>query len=614
MRQRELPMNRRSLLKGAAAGAVVPVLPPGLRAAAATAGTIARRVRASDTAWPGEADWEKLNQAVGGNLIKVQSPLAACGQAADETACRQVFEALRNPYYIGDEVGLTQSAGWVDAWISAPSVYAVAARGTADVVAAVNFARGNNLRLVVKGGGHSYLGTSNAVDSLLIWTRAMHSTVLHDAFVGQGCDTIQAPQPAVTVEAGAMWIDVYDAVTTKAGRYVQGGGCVTVGVAGLIQSGGFGSFSKNFGTAAAGLLEAEIVTADGAVCIANACTNPDLFWALKGGGGGSFGVVTKLTLRTHELPAWFGGTLLTIKAISADAFRRLIGQFVSFYNERLFNPHWGEGITLRPNDTLAITMVSQGLDKRQAETVWQPFLDWMGAAPQDFTLASTPIIGSIPAHNWWDADFRRKTLPNTVHTDDRPGAPETHFWWAGNQNEIGIFWHGYQSIWLPASLLQKDRQQALADALFASSRHWPVYVQFNKGLAGAPPEVITAARDTAMNPAVLDAFALAIIAGGHAATYPGVPGHEPDLALARQNAGKIEQSMAELRKIAPNGGSYVSETNFFEPSWQQSFWGSNYPRLRAVKAKYDPTVLFFVHHGVGSEEWSADGFARLSGP
>ena len=117
-----------------------------------------------------------------------------------------------------------------------------------------------------------------------------------------------------------------------------------------------------------------------------------------------------------------------------------------------------------------------------------------------------------------------------------------------------------------------------------------------------------------MNPAVLDAFALAIIAGGHAATYPGVPGHEPDLALARQNAGKIEQSMAELRKIAPNGGSYVSETNFFEPSWQESFWGSNYLKLRAVKAKYDPTGLFFVHHGVGSEEWSADGFARLSAP
>jgi FAD/FMN-containing dehydrogenase len=70
-------------------------------------------------------------------------------------------------------------------------------------------------------------------------------------------------------------------------------------VAGLVQSGGFGSFSKNFGMAAAGLLEAEVVTADGAVHTVNACNDPDLFWGLKGGGGGSLGVVTKVTLRTH---------------------------------------------------------------------------------------------------------------------------------------------------------------------------------------------------------------------------------------------------------------------------------------------------------------------------
>jgi FAD/FMN-containing dehydrogenase len=607
-------MNRRSLLRGVAAVAALPALPTSLYSASTIAGTPAHRVRPSDLSWPNEASWETLNREVGGNLIKVQSPLAACDLGSESTPCQDVIKSLRNPYFIGDQAGATQSSGWVDAWNSAPSVYAVAATSTADVVAAVNFARENNLRLVVKGGGHSYLGTSNAADSLLIWTRAMRGIVLHDAFAGEGCGTTQAPQPAVTVEAGAMWIDVYDAVTTKAGRYVQGGGCVTVGVAGLIQSGGFGSFSKNYGTAAAGLLQAEIVTADGAVRIANTCTNPDLFWAIKGGGGGSFGVVTKLTLRTHELPALFGGALLTIKATSEDAYRRLIGQFFDFYSDSLFNPHWGESVTLRPGNILAVRMVSQGLDKPQAENVWQPFLDWVGGSPQDFTLAAAPVIGSMPARNWWDADYRRKNLPNTVHSDDRPGAPATHMWWAGNQNEVGIFWHGYQSIWLPASLLQKDRQQALAEALFAASRHWSVYLQFNKGLAGAPPEAITASRDTAMNPAVLDALALAIIAGGRPATYPGIPGHEPDLALARKEASRIDQSMAELRKIAPGAGSYVSETNFFEPSWQQSFWGPNYPRLQAVKAKYDPTGLFFVHHGVGSEEWSVDGFTRLPKP
>ena len=243
---------------------------------------------------------------------------------------------LTNPYYLGDQPGLTQTSGWVDGWTSTPSVYVVAARETADVVAAVNFARANRLRLVVKGGGHSYQGTSSAPNSLLIWTRAMNRITLHDAFGGSGCEGAQAPKPAVTIEGGAIWMPVYEAVTTQGGRYVQGGGCTTVGVAGLVQSGGFGSFSKAYGSAAAGLLEAEIVTADGAVRIANACTHPDLFWGLKGGGGGSLGVVTKLTLRTRELPGRFGAVFGTIRATSDEAFRRLLARLIAFYRDHLF--------------------------------------------------------------------------------------------------------------------------------------------------------------------------------------------------------------------------------------------------------------------------------------
>jgi FAD/FMN-containing dehydrogenase len=164
---------------------------------------------------------------------------------------------------------------------------------------------------------------------------------------------------------------------------------------------------------------------------------------------------------------------------------------------------------------------------------------------------------------------------------------------------------------LPASLLKSEQQPRLVEALFASSRHWKVSLHFNKGLAGAPAEEVAAGRDTATNPAVLEAFALAIIAGGGPPAFPGIAGHEPDVAAARQRAGEIGKAMDELRKVVANAGSYVSETDFFERSWQQSFWGANYPRLAAVKKKYDPDGLFFVHHGVGSEEWSADGFMRL---
>src|SRR5471032_13658 len=310
--------KRRRLLQFAAglsllSGVWKPML---TRARAAVGSGALARVRPGNPGWPSETQWDELGQQVGDALVKVQSPLATCVNAPDSADCQQLFKELKNPYFLGDEVGLTQSLGWVDAWTSSPSIYAVAARNTNDVVAAINFARRNNLRLVVKGGGHSYQGTSNAPDSLLVWTRAMNTVTLHDAFVGKGCQNRDAPTPAVTLEAGAMWIDAYDAVTTKAGRYVQGGGCTSVGVAGLVQSGGFGSMSKGFGTAAGGLMEAEIVTADGVARTVNACTDPELFWALKGGGGGSWGVVTKLTLRTHELPDSLGGAEGSIHARS----------------------------------------------------------------------------------------------------------------------------------------------------------------------------------------------------------------------------------------------------------------------------------------------------------
>jgi FAD/FMN-containing dehydrogenase len=598
-------LMRRHLLKIIAGLPFMYALWPG---ASAPATPPPARVRPGDPAWPSDASWDQLGREVEGRLIQVRSPLAACVGASSDADCAQVFKELKNPYYLGDEVGLTESLGWVGAWTSQPSVYAVAAKTKSDVVAAVNFARKNNLRLVVKGGGHSYQGSSNAADSLLIWTRQMNAIVLHDAFVGTGCEGQVAPSPAASIEAGAIWGHTYNEVAVKAGRYVQGGGCLTVGVAGLILGGGFGSFSKAYGTAAASLLEAEIVTADGEVRIANACVNSDLFWALKGGGGG-FGVVTRVTLRTHPLPDFFGGVFATVRATSDEAYRRLIAKTVEFYAQALFNPHWGEQIGFGPGGVVEISMVFQGLTSQQAADVWRPFFDSVSASPQDFALVSAPRIGALPAQHFWDPSVL-KSLSGPVLADDREGAPVDDIFWAGNLEEAGAVWYAYQSAWLPASLLPSDQREHFVDALVAAAQH-RVTVHVNKGLAGATPEAIAATRDTAMNPAVADAFALAISGALGQPAYPGVSGHEPDAAAARAQADAVDKSMSAIRKLLPRVGSYVWETDFFQPNWQDAFWGENYARLRAVKDKYDPGGLFFVHHGVGSEDWSADGFTRV---
>ncbi len=566
------------------------------------------RVRPGDPDWPSDAQWQQLRDAVGDALVAVRSPFAAC--AADAGTCGQLFKFPANPYALGDDVALTQSFGWVDAWTSSPSVYAVAARNSRDVAAAVDFARRHRLRLVVKGGGHSYQGTSNAADSLLVWTRRMHEIELHDAFVAAGCEGGAAPVRAVSVGAGAIWAQAYDAVTTRGGGYVQGGGCMTVGVAGLVQSGGFGSFSKAYGTAAGSLLEAEVVTADGQVRIANACTHPELFWGLKGGGGGALGVVTRLTLKVHELPERFGAVSLGVQAKSPAAFRRLVTLALDHYRERLMNPHWGEQMRFRPDNRLQVLMVFQGLDRSDAQAVWRPFLDAVAAAPDDFKLDAGPFaIVSTSARDFWAPNPIKRML-GFIAADDRPGAPPGNVFWPGDQAQAGQVLHGYQSAWLPAALLADDRRAALGDALFEASRHWTVALHFNKGLAGAPEAALAAARDTATNPAALTAFALAISGAEGPPAWPGIPGHAPDVTLGRRQAAAIAQAMDALRQVAPAPGAYVSESNYFEPDWQHAFWGANHARLAAAKQAWDPGGLFFTHHGVGSEAWSADGFRR----
>jgi FAD/FMN-containing dehydrogenase len=565
------------------------------------------RVRPTDPSWPDVASWAKLRERVGGNLIEVHSLFGACESTPNGADCLNALENIHNPFYIGDQPGGTQVCGWFDAWRPAPSSFAVKARNAADVASAINFARINNLRLVVKGTGHSYLGTSSAPDSLLIWTRGMNSVTLHDSFVGQGCESKVAPVPAVSAEAGAVWIDLYTAVTTNSGRYVQGGGCTDVGVAGLVQSGGFGSFSRRFGTAASGLLEAEVVTADGTIRIANACTNSDLYWALKGGGGGSWGVITRVTLRTHELPKFMGSAWGKVKARSDEAFRRLIARFVSFYADHLFNPTWGEQVHFHSDNTFEISMCSQGLDRESAQAVWKPFFDWITASPDDYTVTDAFGASGHEARHWWDTERNP-----SMTLDTRVGAPKHHGWWKGDQDQVGIFLNGYDSVWLPARLLHLDAGRRLSEALFAASRHKEIELHINKGLAGATPDMVAATLNTATNPAVTEAFALAIIADGQKGAYPGEPRSSIDLEAARKDAHAIDLAAAELRRIAPNAGSYVSESNFFNRNWQRDYWGKNYSRLQAIKKKYDPDGLFFVHHGVGSEDWSADGFTRLA--
>ncbi|WP_426407313.1 FAD-binding oxidoreductase [Bradyrhizobium ganzhouense] len=555
------------------------------------------RPRPGQAGWPSDADWSALNQATSGRLTRVPSPNLGTADAK---------QLLANPFYIGDQPGLTESSGWFEAWRSEPSTYMVVAESSADVVAAVRFAKAHNLRLVVKGRGHSYFGASCAPDSLLLWTRKMDAITVHDRFIPTGSNS--EPVPAITAGAGCMWLHAYQAAAS-AERYVQGGGCTTVGVAGLVQGGGFGHFSKAFGTAAASLLEAEIVTADGEIRVVNETREPELFWALKGGGGGTFGVITRLTLATHPLPESVGAVSATLRARSDDAYRKLLTRFVAFCATSLCNPHWGEQVRAHPDNRLEVRMVFQGLTTNEARAAFKPLLDFVAAHPDDYAGMDSLEVAGVPARYFWNGWLYRLFARSAVIFDERSDAPWTDYWWKGDGGQVGAFWHAYTSAWLPSSLLDPENRTLLVDALFTASRHWAVGLHFNKGLFGAPREVIARARNTATHPDTFDAFALAIIAASGPTTFGGLA--TPDPALANAHRDRVNAAMEALRTAAPNTGAYVNECDYFQSDWQNALWGPNYQRLLDVKRHYDPDGLFFVHHGVGTEGWSADGFTRL---
>jgi FAD/FMN-containing dehydrogenase len=513
----------------------------------------------------------------------------------DGSACAEELAALTNPFAIEDDAGAFHTTGWLNAFETRTGPLAVAAGSTDDVVAAVRFCAEQGLRVVAKGTGHDYLGRSSDPDALTVWTHRMRQVTVHDAFRPQGAGSAVEAVPAVSVGAGARWLEAYQAVQTH-NRYVQGGGCTSVGVIGLTLGGGFGSFSRRFGTAAGNLLEAEVVTASGAVLTVNDYSHPDLFWALRGGGFG-LGVVTRLTLRTHAPPATLGAVQGTIKANTDDGYRRLIRRLVEVFRS-LCDDHWGEQVRFLSDRSVEMALTAADITESEANAIWEPFQSWVADSPDEFR--SDMFVVVLPFGSFWDRDSWDALAPEMIRHDERPGQPNQRFWWASNQGEVSQYLHAYQSRWLPAPLLS-DAPEELAESLFQGAQRWPLSLHFNKALFGASSAAVARDRTTAINPAVFEAAALVLTASSQLDAYPRVAGHGPDLDLAAERAARVTAAMAPIRAITPNAGSYVNETDYFEEDWQESFWGDNYERLLSVKRRYDPDNLFCVHHGVGSE-------------
>ena len=202
--------------------------------------------------------------------------------------------------------------------------YSINVSQTSHVIHGIKFAAQNNIRLVIRNTGHDYNGKSTGAGALSLW---MHN--LKDIRISDYSDKHYKGR-AIKMSAGVQGFEAYAAADAQ-GLQVVGGECPTVGIAGgYTQGGGHSALASKHGLAADQALEWEVVTATGQHLIANRRQNTDLFWALSGGGGGTYGVVLSLTAKAHpDSPTSAMNLTFTNTGVSQDAFYDAVATFHS---------------------------------------------------------------------------------------------------------------------------------------------------------------------------------------------------------------------------------------------------------------------------------------------
>ncbi len=441
------------------------------------------------------------------------------------------------------------------------SGYILEAQTAKDIATTLKFARNHKLKLASND--------SLTTDGLVIDTKKLRSITIEPAFTPKGCLMSEYRLPAVTIGAGASWLDAFNEVATKQHRYIQGAGFSSTGtIDHFTQSGGLSGFTKKFGTSAANVLQVEVVTANGDVVIANNCENTDLFWAIRGGGARTFGIVTSMTFATYPLPTSAGVFKATVTAKTDAAYHILLEQYLVFFRQYLNNDHWGDKFTFNKNNQINIALLFRDLDEQELVKTWQPFQEWIAKNESVYSMQSEVV--NIPADKLWNKAFLEKKFPEIAAT-----------------NENTVF---FQSWWLPLHLFEDENIKSLSNMIFKASRVSDVSFQIDKGLAGSTIDAMQRTSNTATNPNVLQAAALIVMSTDDV-----------------DQINHINQAMSAFKNAAPNAGTYLNTADYVAKNWQTVFWGTNYPRLLEIKNKYDLAGMFYCEQCVGSEKWQKGG-------
>jgi FAD/FMN-containing dehydrogenase len=478
--------------------------------------------------------------------------------------------ALMNPLYYGMTCPIPAAGDFANGTCTQGgySEYAVKVSNVAQIQLAVNLARNINLRLVIRNTGHDYNGRSVGKGALSIWTHGLKEIKYVENY-----ESATYKGPVFKVGAAVQGFELYQAAH-KYGVSAIAGICPTVGVfGGYSTGGGHSPLMQLFGMGSDQIVALEVVLASGRFVTVTPEVNSDLYWAMLGGGGGTFGVITSAVVKVHrKVPVTTSSwTIMTSESVTAEKFWEAFKFFfdnIPVYNRAKTYSYFSV-MKLAPGTYMWSMGPFFATDKTVEgyEALIRPFYQKCASLGVELKANVTYYDSFYPAYQATFGTFN-------YYIGGATGIPANRLVTSDNWKTSKIRSQTFAAV-----------QNAVENAVMINMYHQRPAEQENKDLNSVNP----AFRDEESQMVIINSVAEETAAGWKGAVEK-----------------LTTQVMAPLREVTPTGGAYGNEADVAEPDWQQSFWGANYPRLQQIKKKYDPGMLFYVHHGVGTEGWFID--------
>ncbi|KAK3934049.1 hypothetical protein QBC46DRAFT_429343 [Diplogelasinospora grovesii] len=612
--------------------------------------------------WPTTEEWDKFNRTLGGGgvLLKPVPPGAACYPGSsphyDPAKCAFLLtNASFTRFYSDDPVTILTDWPEGNTCVASPfptgnctqggyPVYVVNATRVRHIQMGINFARNRNLRLVIKNSGHDFAGRSTGAGALSIWTHFLKDFEYIPEYAAAVGNYYKGR--VAKVSAGIEAWELWNHMATYNMTMVVPGGDTVGAYGGWSAGGGHNSLSSYYGLGSDSVLSFQVVTADGQYRSVSPYQNADLFFAMLGGGGSTFGVLTSAIVKVHpltqvtSLPLAFSvgsarglnfsfpGNLsfpfpgnFSLPGMNSSILPTSNWTFPGFPRSNASRPgafggrgsapvvvnstrvFW-EGVRLYQYFAPVVTDAGGTLYSYVTKIgnngifTFTTTFEMPSMSPREVQTLVAPLFAAlnkagIPVVNRLPDSTPSFSAAARTGAGDSPGNVyfASRLFPRANWDNETIYNNTFAAI----------RTTVEAGYTFHGINHSPNYT-----IAGFPGNI------TAINPAWRSALMHADIFDY---SFRSINGVAPQ--AVKDGHARLNKYMDIIRAATPTGGSYINEADVLEPNWQESFFGSNYARLVQIKKARDPWGLFWAPTTPGSEAWAvitADGLPTQNGP